>query len=223
MVSVDLVEEIKEVCVDLSGQNVQAAHCLINNPDEAAFHWMREIARRANVPPVSFVRLAQRLGLAGYSELRQRFIDLMRDRRQSDRLSLTRNQQSARALLRKMGDGAGLEDFVESFFAAEIDVVRQARVHLSEEKLKEAVDLLANAQKVFVYGRRTAFTLAYTLGACLSSDWSRGCESDSLRGHEQGISPLEDRRGPASAAERAGLCAAGPRFAVDRVAGQGKP
>ncbi|XSC48361.1 hydantoinase/oxoprolinase N-terminal domain-containing protein [Bradyrhizobium sp. RDT10] len=27
------------------------------------------------------------------------------------------------------------------------------------------------------------------LGACLSSDWSRGCESDSLRGHEQGISP----------------------------------
>ncbi|WP_275186012.1 phage integrase N-terminal SAM-like domain-containing protein, partial [Bradyrhizobium sp. CSA112] len=42
------------------------------------------------------------------------------------------------------------------------------------------------------------------LGACLSSDWSRGCESDSLRGHEQGISPLEDRRGPASAAERAG-------------------
>lgn len=32
-----------------------------------------------------------------------------------------------------------------------------------------------------------------TLGACLSSDCSRGCESDSLRSHEQGISSLEDR------------------------------
>ena len=31
------------------------------------------------------------------------------------------------------------------------------------------------------------------LGACLSSEWSRGCESDSLRSDEQGISPLEDR------------------------------
>ena len=72
------------------------------------------------------------------------------------------------------------------------------------------------------HGHVTTLSLS-RLGACLSSDWSRGCESDSLRSHEQGISPLEDRRGPASAAERAGLCAAGPRFAVDRVAGQGKP
>ena len=70
---------------------------------------------------------------------------------------------------------------------------------------------------------RIAIRIVIALGACLSSDWSRGCESDSLRSHEQGISPLEDRRGPASATERAGLCAAGPRFAVDRVAGQGKP
>jgi hypothetical protein len=31
------------------------------------------------------------------------------------------------------------------------------------------------------------------LGACPSSDWSSGGESDSLRGHEQGFSPLEDR------------------------------
>ncbi|XSC42687.1 MurR/RpiR family transcriptional regulator [Bradyrhizobium sp. RDT10] len=105
--------------------------------------------------------------MAGYGELRQRFIDTMRDRQQRDRLSITRNEQSARALIRKMGEGAGLEDFVESFFAAELDVVRQARVHLSEEKLKEAVDLLATAQKVFIYGRRTAFTPAYTLAYAL--------------------------------------------------------
>ncbi|MCK1516970.1 MurR/RpiR family transcriptional regulator [Bradyrhizobium sp. 190] len=167
MGSLDLVEEIKEICADLSGQAVDAAHYLINNPDEVAFHSMREIARRANVPPVSLVRLAQRLGLAGYSELRDRFIDIMRDRQQRDRMSITRNEQSARALIRKMGEGAGLEDFVESFFAAELDVVRRARAHLSEEKLREAVDLLANAQKVFVYGRRTAFTPAYTLAYTL--------------------------------------------------------
>jgi hypothetical protein len=35
--------------------------------------------------------------------------------------------------------------------------------------------------------------------------------------------PWKIDEAPASATERAGLCAAGPRFAVDRVAGQGKP
>lgn len=167
MSSLDLLEEIKGICGDLSGQAVDAAHYLINNPDEVAFHSMREIARRANVPPVSLVRLAQRLGLAGYSELRDRFIDIMRDRQQRDRLSTTRNQQSARELVRKIDESAGLDGFVDSFFAAELDVVRQARAHLSEEKLKEAVDLLATAQKVFVFGRRTAFTPAYTLAYTL--------------------------------------------------------
>lgn len=167
MGSVDLVEEIKEICVDLSGQAIEAAHYLINNPDEAAFHSMREIARRANVPPVSLVRLAQRMGLPGYGELRQRFIDTMRDRQQRDRLSTTRNEQTARALIHKMGEGARLDDIIESFFAAELDVVRRARAHLSEEKVTEAVDLLANAPKVFVCGRRTTFTPAYTLAYAL--------------------------------------------------------
>src|SRR5260370_1225665 len=61
------------------------------------------------------------------------------------------------------------------------------------------------------------------LGACLSSDWSSCCESDSMHGYEQGISRLEDRRCAAAAAAGAGLCAGGPPFAADRVAGPGEP
>ncbi|WGS19207.1 MULTISPECIES: MurR/RpiR family transcriptional regulator [unclassified Bradyrhizobium] len=190
MSSADLVEEIKEICTELSGQAVDAAHYLINNPDEVAFQTMREISRRANVPPVSLVRLAQRLGLAGYSELRQRFIDMMRDRQQRDRLSITRNQQSASALIRKMGEGIGLEDFVDSFFAAELDVVRQARAHLSEEKLREAVELLANAPKVFVFGRRSAFTPAYTLAYSLRKARPNVILLDGPGGAPEGV--LED-------------------------------
>lgn len=161
----DLIEKIKELCSDLSGQAVDAAHYLINNPDEVAFHSMREIARRAGVPPVSLVRLAQRLGFAGYSELRGAFIGKMKDGRTRDQVSLQRNQQSAQELIRRKG--SGIEEFVDSFFAAEIDVVRQAKAHLSLEKLIEAVTILSEAPKVFVYGRRTAFTPAYTLAYTL--------------------------------------------------------
>lgn len=190
MSSSDLIEEIKAICGDLSGQAVDAAHYLINNPDEVAFHSMREIARRANVPPVSLVRLAQRLGLAGYSELRDRFISVMRDRQQRDRSSTTRNQQSAKDLIRKIDESTKLDGFVDSFFAAELDVVKQARAHLSEEKLKEAVEVLAGADKVFVFGRRTAFTPAYTLAYTLRKARPNVVLLDGPGGAPEGV--LED-------------------------------
>lgn len=161
----DLIDDIKALCSELSGQTVDAAHYLINNPDEVAFHSMREIARRANVPPVSLVRLAQRLGLPGYSELRDKFIAKMKVREDRDKGSLRRNQQSAQDLIEKKG--SGIEEFIASFFSAELDVVRQAQNHISVEKLAEAVSILSEAQKVFVFGRRTAFSPAYTLAYTL--------------------------------------------------------
>jgi len=163
----DPIERIKQICVDLSGQTVEAAHYVINNSEDIPFYTMREIARRANVQPVSLVRLAQKLGLAGYGELRQQFIDKSPARNQRDRQSLNRNEMSARSLIDEMGKSTGLKAFVDSFFATEQAVVGQARAHLSEEKLDTAAGLLARAAKVYVIGRRTSFTPAFTLAYTL--------------------------------------------------------
>ena len=70
----DIIEQLQRICIDLSGQTVDAAHYIINNPDEVPFHTMREIARRADIQPVSLVRLAQKLGYSGYGGLRQQFM-----------------------------------------------------------------------------------------------------------------------------------------------------
>jgi DNA-binding MurR/RpiR family transcriptional regulator len=167
MDKLDLIERIKVICVELSGQTVDAAHYIINNADEIPFYSMREIARRANVQPVSLVRLAQKLGLAGYGDLRQQFIDTTPEGRQRDRQSIHRNELSAQTLITEMGKSSGLKAFVDSFFATERAVVAQARAHLSEDGLESAVELLARAPKVYVIGRRTAFTPAYTLAYTL--------------------------------------------------------
>ncbi|MDX2158089.1 MAG: EthD family reductase [Hyphomicrobiaceae bacterium] len=47
----------------------------------------------------------------------------------------------------------------------------------------------------------------HRLGACPSSRWIFRCESDSVQGYEQTLSPLEDRPDAAAACERRGLCA----------------
>jgi DNA-binding MurR/RpiR family transcriptional regulator len=163
----NLLDRIKKICVELSGQTVDAAHYVINNADEIPFYTMREVARRASIQPVSLVRLAQKLGFAGYSDFRQQFIDATQERNQRDRQSVSRNEASARTLISEMGKSPGLKAFVDSFFATELAVVEQARSHLSEEKLKSAVELLARAPRVYVIGRRTAFTPAFTLAYTL--------------------------------------------------------
>ncbi|MCL8000248.1 MurR/RpiR family transcriptional regulator [Brucella sp. 21LCYQ03] len=167
MTRLELLEKIKTICVELSGQMVEAAHYIINNDDEVPFYSMREIARRAGVQPVNFVRLAQKLGLEGYGDLRQLFIDSAPERHQRDRQSIHRNEASAQVLITEMGKSSGLKGFLDSFFAMEQSVLEQARAHLSEEKLENAVELLARARKVYVIGRRTAFTPAYTLAYTL--------------------------------------------------------
>ncbi len=167
MTRLDLIEQVKKICVDLSGQTVEAAHYIINNADEIPFYTMREIARRANVQPVSLVRLAQKLGLAGYGELRQQFIDTTPQRRDRDRQSIHRNEISARTLISEMGKSPRLQSFIDSFFETEQSVVEQARAHLSEEMVDRAAQLLTRAPKIYIMGRRTAFTPAFTLAYTL--------------------------------------------------------
>lgn len=186
----ELIEKIKSICVELSGQMVEGAHYIINNADEIPFYSMREIARRANVQPVNLVRLAQKLGLSGYGDLREQFIETTPRRPQRDRQSLHRNEASARTLISEMGKSSGLKAFVDSFFATEQAVVTQARAHLSEDQLEKAVELLARAPRVYVMGRRTAFSPAYTLAYTLQKARPSVILLDSPGGAPEGA--LED-------------------------------
>lgn len=184
----DIVKELKDICSELSGQAVDAAHYLINNPNEVAFHSMRQIARQAGVQPVSLVRVAQRLGLPGYNELRGQFIEKMRDRHARDKSSTRRNERSAEELISKKGQANS--EFIDSFFAAELEVVRQAREHLPLDKLTEAVKLLSEAPKIYVSAKRTAFAPAYTFAYSLRKARPNVFFLDGVGGAPEGM--LED-------------------------------
>jgi DNA-binding MurR/RpiR family transcriptional regulator len=162
-----VVEELRAIRAGLSGQMVEAAHYLVNHPDDVAFQSMREIARRAEVPPVTLVRLAQRLGLPGYRELRDKFINAMQKQRRRDQSSTSLNASSAKALVTHPQSETTLSEFISTFFEAEQEVLRWTATQVMEQCVAEAAELLATAPRVFVAGKRTsyptAFTLAYTL------------------------------------------------------------
>jgi len=160
----DVIEDIRAICFELTGQTVEAANYLISNPEEAAFSSMREIARRANVPPVSFVRLAQKLGLSGYSELKDRFIKSMHDPAANALSSQMLNVESARALLKgARSKSSSTESFIQDFFLAESRVLDETRNHLTVAQTTEAATLLATAKRVFICAKRTAFPAAFMM------------------------------------------------------------
>src|SRR5260370_38863722 len=63
----------------------EAARWVIARPADVALLTMREQARRAGIPPATLTRLAQRVRLKGYDEIRRLYAEAGRQRPQSYR------------------------------------------------------------------------------------------------------------------------------------------
>ncbi len=157
----DSTGALRALLPELGVQMAAAAQFVLDRPEEVVSCSMRELARRAGVPPVTFVRLAQRMGLPSYTALREEVVERVLGRRRSKSVAATRNMDSARAIARGASRGEAPRRFAEHFFAAEHDLLDRALSGLSDARLDKAVRLLAAAPRVFVVARRTAFTVAY--------------------------------------------------------------
>src|SRR5882672_6347413 len=73
-----LTRPIVEAFNGLSPQLQTAARYVLDRPDDVALLSMREQARRAGVPPATMTRLAQRLGLEGYDQVRELYAGAVR-------------------------------------------------------------------------------------------------------------------------------------------------
>lgn len=181
-------QALRSLLPELAGPMAAAARYLLAHPEDVAVHSMRMVARRAEVPPVTLVRLAQRLGLPGYGELRQGFVERVLRNGAAAQVAATRNVESARAIAADAGTGA--MTFAESFLAAELDVLRRAFAGLTEAALDRAATVLATAPRVFVAARRTPFPAAFTLAYALRKARPGVCLLDDSGGAPEGA--LED-------------------------------
>jgi DNA-binding MurR/RpiR family transcriptional regulator len=74
-----LTQPIVEAFETLSPQLQTAARYMLERPDDVALLSMREQARQAGVPAATMIRLAKRLGLEGYDDVRALYAGAMRD------------------------------------------------------------------------------------------------------------------------------------------------
>lgn len=162
-------DALTELLSELSGPTAAAARHILAFPEDVAVFSMRELARRMKVPPVTLVRLAQRLDFAGYDAFKRRYVEMVRQGGAGGvrGVAASRNLDAARAITAAASQPAGTRGFVADVLAAEQELLRQVFAGLSASALEEAAGLLAGARRVFVIGRRTAFAPAFALSYTL--------------------------------------------------------
>ena len=147
------IDHVKRVFDGLPGRIQAAARFVLDNPHDVALLSMRELARRADVPPATMTRLAQHLGLSGYEDIRAIHAAALRDRPEnySDRAEgLVRCHREVGLL----GVAAAM---VDSLSAQVAEFGHPSRL----EQMVEAAEALGAGRRIFCLGQRSSFPAAY--------------------------------------------------------------
>ena len=80
MIPAGVEKRVREGFESLSPGMRKVGRYVLEHPEDVALLSMREQSRRAGVPPATMTRFAQRLGYAGYDEVRGLFANAMRGR-----------------------------------------------------------------------------------------------------------------------------------------------
>lgn len=118
---------------------------LMRDLREAAFLPAATVASQAQVHESTVVRLAQKLGFGGYSDLR----DAMR--------ADVRELDERKSWLVKLNDERGYD--LESLVLAEAQALTRLPDHLSQDDLNESAELILNARHIYIQGNHYATPL----------------------------------------------------------------
>ncbi len=144
---------ITERAPSLPKRLTQIAAFALENPDEIAFGTVSSIATLAEVQPSTLVRFAQAMGYQGFSEMQEVFRSRLRDRilNYDERLQQLREHAAATSKPNVIFHG---------FCDATEKSIASLRERLDPAQLDRAVELLANAQTIYLLGLRRSFPIA---------------------------------------------------------------
>ena len=159
-------EEFRTLLLDrydgLSKRLKQVARYVLDEPNELALETLAVIAARCGVQPSAIVRFAQSFGFSGASQMQR----LFRDGLLSANAALGYGER-VRRFSESVSQTAAGEGLLSEFVDGNILALQNLSETVSEQDMRAAVDLIANAAVVHVAGFRRAFPisayLAYSL------------------------------------------------------------
>ncbi|MBU5311088.1 MurR/RpiR family transcriptional regulator [Tissierella carlieri] len=153
---VDLIKNIQNNFNNLSKGQKLIAEFIINNYDKAAFMTAAALGDTVNVSESTVVRFANTLGYAGYRELQKELHELIKNKLTTvQRLTMTDEYSNKENALKK-----AMEKDKEN--------IDKTINETGYKAFQDAIDLILNAENVYILGLRSSSFLAGYLGFYLS-------------------------------------------------------
>jgi len=115
-----------------------------------------DIARECEVHPSAIVRFSQRLGFRGFSDMQA----LFREAYTHKATPVQNYQQRIRSLIANKSQKASSADLARDCIGATLSGIERLEQELDEAALERAVDLVVNAENIYVVGVRRSFAVA---------------------------------------------------------------
>jgi len=158
----DVIETVRKQYDGLTQSQKRIAEAIIDDPEFVAFATVDKFGQRLGFSPSTIVRFAYRLGLDGYQDLQNRVRTLVR----SQLRSAAESSEAGSVTSHLEGSGFGAS------FDNDLEHLRRTILSLDLKALEQAVEILDAAQRIFVSGDITSYSVAHF--AALAINRARG-------------------------------------------------
>lgn len=156
----DLKDTILARYDKLSKRLQQVARYLLDNGNNVAIDTASSIAEKLNVSPSTLIRFANEFGFSGFNEIKQIF--------RQHYMETTANYTERARLLRSPNDDLPEKphDILKISSVVNSQALNQLQSYVTNEQLNQAINLIKQAENIYVVGVRRSFSLAaYTVYA----------------------------------------------------------
>jgi len=170
--------QIREQYPSLSKRLQQVASYILGNSQSLAFDTIATIAKQADVPPSTLIRFSKSFGFSGFNEIKQLFRqDLLEETTSyTDRVRLIKETEVHQTQQEKP------LHILQEFARVNSQAMTQLAAQTPEHKLEQAVNLLNQAENIYIIGLRRSFSTAAYLTYALRHVECRAFLIDGLGG-----------------------------------------
>jgi DNA-binding MurR/RpiR family transcriptional regulator len=158
-----LLKRISEEYEGLSKQLKVIARHVEQHRDHLGLEGIQEVAAQCGVQPSAVVRFAKHFGFSGFTEMQRIFRDGL-----ARQIAPSRNYKARIREVIESGAGAlSSVEIAHEFLAGSVAGMRELENSLHGPSFKKAVDLLAEAEAIWIAGSRRSFPVAVYLDYAL--------------------------------------------------------
>ena len=180
--SIDFGQIISEHYKHLTKSEKQIADYLRKNQEESAFLSAGELAERLDLSEATLVRFARSLGFDSYPAMREVLQENFR-----------RRVTHSTRLRSRLDDLRETGDIFERLVTSEIDYMTQSLEIRDRDALHQAVELIKNRKRIFVFGLGPSVSLVELMEIRLDRFGAAGHPIDNCRAGISGAAAVYER------------------------------